>query len=293
MALKLPRMQRSVPLTDKAGQPVMAFHRWWDSVASAIENQVTDLLALIARVGTAEADIAALEARTMTAGTGLTGGGDLTASRTFDVGAGAGIVVNSDDVALDTTSARNVDHSAVSILAGTGMTGGGTIAANRTLNLADTAVTPGSYGSTSSVGTFTVDQQGRATAAASVAIAISSAAVSGLATVATSGSFSDLSDQPGFKSNGQFVISATTTIGSTEKGCNILLTSAGITLTFPASGYASGEGVLVSNVSGGAVNLSFPGGSDMGASIPNNGSVIALCDGGGFWRQYCYSTARL
>ena len=38
--------------------------------------------------------------RLLTAGAGLTGGGDLSADRTFTVGAGAGITVNADDVAL-------------------------------------------------------------------------------------------------------------------------------------------------------------------------------------------------
>lgn len=38
--------------------------------------------------------------RTLTAGAGLTGGGDLSADRTFDVGAGTGITVNANDVAL-------------------------------------------------------------------------------------------------------------------------------------------------------------------------------------------------
>lgn len=40
---------------------------------------------------------------TVTAGSGLTGGGDLSANRTFDVGAGTGITVAADAVALDTT----------------------------------------------------------------------------------------------------------------------------------------------------------------------------------------------
>lgn len=59
--------------------------------------------------------------------------------------------------------------------------------------LANTAVTAASYGSASSVATFTVDAKGRLTAAASVTIAIAAGAVSGLAAVATSGSASDLS----------------------------------------------------------------------------------------------------
>jgi len=42
---------------------------------------------------------------TLTAGAGLTGGGDITTSRSFAVGAGAGITVNSDDVALASSTA--------------------------------------------------------------------------------------------------------------------------------------------------------------------------------------------
>ena len=51
--------------------------------------------------------------------------------------------------------------------------------------LASTAVTAGSYGSASNVSRFTVDAQGRLTSANSIAIAIASGAVSGLATSAT------------------------------------------------------------------------------------------------------------
>ncbi len=97
----------------------------------------------------------------------------------------------------------------------------------------------------------------------------------------------------GVRSNGQNVISGSTTLGSADKGTNILIVTSGITITFPSSGYASGEGVAISNISGGNVTLSFPGGSDIGGTLPNNGSFFAFCDGGGFWRQYCYSTSRL
>ena len=40
---------------------------------------------------------------TLTAGAGLTGGGDITASRSFAVGAGTGITVNANNVAVDTS----------------------------------------------------------------------------------------------------------------------------------------------------------------------------------------------
>lgn len=64
------------------------------------------------------------------------------------------------------------------------------------LRLPATTVTAGSYGSASSVATFTVDGTGRLTAAGSTAIAISAGAVSGLATVAASGSYADLIGKP-------------------------------------------------------------------------------------------------
>lgn len=54
-----------------------------------------------------------------------------------------------------------------------------------TFNIANTAVTPATYGTQSSVGTFTVNAQGQITNAVDTAIAISSAAVSGLAASAT------------------------------------------------------------------------------------------------------------
>ena len=64
-----------------------------------------------------------------------------------------------------------------SVTAGTGLTGGGTSGAV-TLDLASTAVTAGSYGSSSSVGTFTVDAQGRLTAASNSSISITASQVS-------------------------------------------------------------------------------------------------------------------
>lgn len=114
-----------------------------------------------------------------------------------------------------------------------------------------------------------------------------------LAAVAASGSFADLSNKPGIRTNGQNVIGASKTLDSADKGTNILLVTGGITITFPSTGYASGEGVFIVNISGSNITLAAPGGADFGTTLPNNGSFAAFCDGGGFWRQYFYSTARL
>ena len=58
------------------------------------------------------------------------------------------------------------------IIGGTGLTSTASATDTLTLDLDNTAVTGGSYGSASSVGTFTVDAQGRLTAAASTTIEI-------------------------------------------------------------------------------------------------------------------------
>ena len=80
----------------------------------------------------------------------------------------------SGDLAYDSTtgviSFTNDAGDIESVVAGTGLTGGGTSGAV-TLNLASTAVTAGSYGSSTNIPTFTVDAQGRLTAAGQVSVA--------------------------------------------------------------------------------------------------------------------------
>ena len=72
-------------------------------------------------------DITALKAIDLTAGAGLTGGGDLTANRTFTVGAGTYITVNANDVAVDATTTNTA--SKVVARDGSGNFAAGTITA--------------------------------------------------------------------------------------------------------------------------------------------------------------------
>jgi hypothetical protein len=58
----------------------------------------------------------------------------------------------------------------INVLAGTGLSGGGSLASNVTLNVANTTVTSGNYGSATQVGTFTVNGQGQITSASNVTI---------------------------------------------------------------------------------------------------------------------------
>ena len=69
--------------------------------------------------------------RVITAGAGLTGGGDLSADRTLDIGAGSGISVTDDAVAVDSTVVRTTRN----IVSGDGLVGGGTLDSDRTLSV--------------------------------------------------------------------------------------------------------------------------------------------------------------
>lgn len=101
-------LAHNVPIVDSKGNPTPYFQRMLMTLLS--EKLITDELAEAAVQG----------ARQVIAGAGLTGGGDLTADRTFNVGAGTGITVNVDDIAADPEYIRDI--VAAFVVAGTNMT---------------------------------------------------------------------------------------------------------------------------------------------------------------------------
>ena len=98
--------------------------------------------------------------------------------------------VTSNTVAL--TSAHVIVGNSSNKAASVALSGDATIANTGALTLASTIVAAGPIGDASHVAAVTYDAKGRLTTVTSVAIAIAAGAVSGLATVATSGSASDL-----------------------------------------------------------------------------------------------------
>jgi hypothetical protein len=115
--------------------------------------------------------------------------GSSTAIATFTVDAQgrlttAGTTSISTSFTVDADSGDNLTISngdTFVVVGGTGLTSVASATDTLTLNLDNTTVTGGSYGSATAVGTFTVDAQGRLTAAGSSTIAIASTAVTDFA----------------------------------------------------------------------------------------------------------------
>jgi len=98
-----------------------------------------------------------------------------------------GRLTNAANVAINIAVANVAGAVAntVNVLAGTGLSGGGALTGNVTINLANTAVAAGDYGSSGNVASFTVDAQGRLTAASNVAIVATTVNLSNTSASAT------------------------------------------------------------------------------------------------------------
>ena len=145
---------------------------------------------------------------------------------------------------------------------GTGLDGGsydGSAAV--TINLANTAVTAGAYGSAGSVATFTVDAQGRLTLANTVSIAISNTQVSGLGTMSTQ-------NANAVAITGGTMSAVSISLGSIDNtpiGATTANTLRGTTITATTGFTGSGANLT-----------SIPNGALVNSSVTYNGVNVAL-----------------
>jgi hypothetical protein len=120
----------------------------------------------------------------------------------------------------------------LTIAGGTGLTSSAGATDTVTINLDNTAVTAGSYGSSSAVGSFTVDAQGRLTAASSTSIREATTSQTGLASFASADfavSAGEVTIKSGGVDNAQLA-NSTITLGSSTLTLGSTTTSvAGIT----------------------------------------------------------------
>jgi len=154
------------------------------------------------------------------------------------------------------TGSVDLDTQTLGIVGGTGITTTGS-GQTITVNLDDTAVTPNSYGAAGSVATFTVDQQGRLTAAATTAISITSSQVSDLAT--TLGDYVSKTNAGTETMTGSLVVGGDLTVNGTTTTINtteVLVEDKNIVLgnvTSPTDATADGGGITLL----GATNKTF------------------------------------
>jgi endosialidase-like protein len=94
-ALTTPASTDVMPVVDMSGVPATK-KSTLAQIAAALTLTMSQITGLVAALAGKVATTVSL-----TAGAGLTGGGDLSADRTFAVGAGTGVTVNADDVAVN------------------------------------------------------------------------------------------------------------------------------------------------------------------------------------------------
>jgi len=195
---------------------------------------------------------------------------------------GVNTTQNTNIAHADTKAQAAFDKANNAVVASTDFTFGQMVVADGTdslKSLANASYTlTGSLGASKTITSFTVDPYGRVTAATAADIAISASAVSGLAAVATSGAYSDLSGTPNLvaiatSGSGSDITSGTVAVSYGGTGRN----------TFTTNGLVYGnstDGLLVT-ASAGTSDQTF---SNQILTVTNAGVPVwsSALDGGTF-----------
>jgi|GEM_PF-1290377 len=206
-------------------------------------------------------------------------------------GTATGVPTLSIDATGRVTSAANTPIASTTITAGTGLTGGGAVApgGSVTLNLGNSGVTAGSYGSATAAPTLTIDAQGRVTSAGSVTITPAWSSITGRPTTIagygiTDHNLSNLNDAAiTAPASGQVLVYNATTgkwiNTSPIAGSGISVTGGAGTLTIGNAGVTSLSGTagqITASGATGAVTLSLPSTGVTAGTFGTTNSVPSL-----------------
>ena len=151
------------------------------------------------------------------------------------------------------------------VLAGTGLSGGGRLNANVTVNLANTAVTAGTYGDGTHVAQIAIDAQGRITSASNVSIT-----TAGIGTVTSVATGTGLTGGP-------ITTTGTISIASTAVTAGVYGNAATVgTFTVNGQGQLTAAANAAISIPASAINTTIPNSGLTNSSVTINGTSISL-----------------